>query len=322
MSNACPLPVSPSRSAAPPACPRDAHRALAGALAAVAPGATIAVLTCALAPDGPRCSAVHLGPHPDAAAAERFARLDGVPWPFAAAAAEDEAFHRTAAAGAAADLVALLLDGASLLGAVLVAPRAEGPAPTAALARRLPAALHHARRAATAAAQRWGDGTLAACLLRADGLFGPETAAAQAWLSPDRRERLTARLGAAAAPPAFALDDAWVTVEPLAANHDGGAAAAASSDALRLVSLRRLGRPVLPVAALLSPRQRQICDYAAAGATVEEIARALGRSANTIKHHLKLAYETLGVSSRLELSAALVAPRGARALALVPKPRR
>lgn len=51
----------------------------------------------------------------------------------------------------------------------------------------------------------------------------------------------------------------------------------------------------------LSLRQREIVGYAAAGATVAEIARSLELSPHTVKYHLKGAYEALGVASRVEL---------------------
>jgi DNA-binding CsgD family transcriptional regulator len=51
----------------------------------------------------------------------------------------------------------------------------------------------------------------------------------------------------------------------------------------------------------LSPRQREIAEYAAAGATAREIATTLEISQHTVRQHLKEVYRTLGVSSRLEL---------------------
>lgn len=58
----------------------------------------------------------------------------------------------------------------------------------------------------------------------------------------------------------------------------------------------------------LSLRQREIVGYAAAGSTLAEIARSLELSPHTVKYHLKGAYETLGVASRVELLALLRAP--------------
>ncbi|RVU42435.1 LuxR family transcriptional regulator [Lujinxingia sediminis] len=55
----------------------------------------------------------------------------------------------------------------------------------------------------------------------------------------------------------------------------------------------------------LTEMQRRVAEYARSGATVNEIARAMGRSPHTVKTHLKSVYERLGVASRLELAARL-----------------
>ena len=57
-----------------------------------------------------------------------------------------------------------------------------------------------------------------------------------------------------------------------------------------------------------SPAQRETVKYAAAGATLSEIAQALGRKPETVRTHLREAYRRLGVSSRLELARALREP--------------
>ncbi|MDH3202702.1 MAG: helix-turn-helix transcriptional regulator [Myxococcales bacterium] len=56
---------------------------------------------------------------------------------------------------------------------------------------------------------------------------------------------------------------------------------------------------------LLSPRQYEIAEYAAAGATASEISRILEISAHTVRQHLKEAYRRLQVGNRVELSHAL-----------------
>ncbi|MBL8615121.1 MAG: helix-turn-helix transcriptional regulator [Deltaproteobacteria bacterium] len=72
-----------------------------------------------------------------------------------------------------------------------------------------------------------------------------------------------------------------------------------------LVDLRAIPPLAAPVAAQLSTVQAAVAEYAAAGATVGEIAATIHRSPETVRTHLKRVYKTLGVSSRVELAAAL-----------------
>ena len=53
---------------------------------------------------------------------------------------------------------------------------------------------------------------------------------------------------------------------------------------------------------VLSPMQQVVADFAAAGATVDEIARAIDRSPETVRSHIKEAYNRLSICTRLELS--------------------
>ncbi|MCA9613213.1 MAG: helix-turn-helix transcriptional regulator [Myxococcales bacterium] len=55
----------------------------------------------------------------------------------------------------------------------------------------------------------------------------------------------------------------------------------------------------------LSERQRVVAQLAGAGATLAEIARELSVAESTVKHHLRGAYERLGVANRVELVEAL-----------------
>ena len=64
-------------------------------------------------------------------------------------------------------------------------------------------------------------------------------------------------------------------------------------------------RPQLNPMALLTGRQREVADFAAAGATSTEIADTLGISTETVRKHLKAIYQRLGVGNRVELSEAL-----------------
>ena len=56
-----------------------------------------------------------------------------------------------------------------------------------------------------------------------------------------------------------------------------------------------------PELASLTPTQGRVVRFAAAGATVPEIARAMKRSAGTVRTHLREAYRRLDVASRMEL---------------------
>ncbi len=55
----------------------------------------------------------------------------------------------------------------------------------------------------------------------------------------------------------------------------------------------------------LTPRQLEIAEYAAAGATAKEIASVLRISPLTVKTHLRTIYERLEVGNRIELADAL-----------------
>lgn len=72
-----------------------------------------------------------------------------------------------------------------------------------------------------------------------------------------------------------------------------------------LVELRAIPPLAAPAAAQLSAVQAAVAEYAAAGATVVEIAAAIHRSPETVRTHLKRVYRALGVASRVELAAAL-----------------
>jgi DNA-binding CsgD family transcriptional regulator len=57
--------------------------------------------------------------------------------------------------------------------------------------------------------------------------------------------------------------------------------------------------------AALTPRQRQVCELAAAGKGNRQIAQALFLSIKTVETHLAAGYRKLGVSTRAELAARL-----------------
>lgn len=72
-----------------------------------------------------------------------------------------------------------------------------------------------------------------------------------------------------------------------------------------LVCVKRSPSLRLSRVAELSPTQRRVAEYIAAGAQRGEVASALGLGAETVRSHLKAVYERLGVANRLELVRAL-----------------
>jgi DNA-binding CsgD family transcriptional regulator len=61
-------------------------------------------------------------------------------------------------------------------------------------------------------------------------------------------------------------------------------------------------RAQLEGAAALTPRQRQVCELAAAGKPNRAIAQELFLSIKTVETHLAAGYGKLGVSTRAELA--------------------
>lgn len=72
-----------------------------------------------------------------------------------------------------------------------------------------------------------------------------------------------------------------------------------------LVHVQPLEELLMHPDAPLTPRQRQVAYYVAAGATVRETASALGISEETVKTHLQAVYGRLEVANRVELARAL-----------------
>ncbi|MFB6373899.1 MAG: helix-turn-helix transcriptional regulator, partial [Bradymonadaceae bacterium] len=60
--------------------------------------------------------------------------------------------------------------------------------------------------------------------------------------------------------------------------------------------------PILSPTAALTPRQREVAEYAAVGATADEIAETLEISPNTLRGHIRRIYRRLGTGSRAELA--------------------
>lgn len=73
-----------------------------------------------------------------------------------------------------------------------------------------------------------------------------------------------------------------------------------------------LGRGVLPLGRLLTPRERQVLDLLGAGPSEKEIAAALGLTVRSTHQIIVAVYRKLGVRSRPELMALLAASERAR----------
>jgi len=67
-------------------------------------------------------------------------------------------------------------------------------------------------------------------------------------------------------------------------------------------------RPADVTAHLLTPRLREVAEYAIVGATCREIATHLGIREATVRDYMKVIYRRLGIASRVEL-ANLLRPR-------------
>lgn len=63
-------------------------------------------------------------------------------------------------------------------------------------------------------------------------------------------------------------------------------------------------------ALLLTPREADVVELALTGMTDKQIARALKISYGSVKTHIRAAYQTLGVNSRIELAARIAQRAG------------
>lgn len=116
------------------------------------------------------------------------------------------------------------------------------------------------------------------------------------WLTTDRRSHIAELIRRAEAgaplPPAVLVDGYELRLTRMYG--DQGARYLACVTSLEL--------PKLSVTAALTPRQREIAEYAAVGATAAEIADTLDISFETVRHHIKNIYTRLNICSRTELA--------------------
>ncbi|MFO0747806.1 MAG: helix-turn-helix transcriptional regulator [Myxococcota bacterium] len=113
---------------------------------------------------------------------------------------------------------------------------------------------------------------------------------------PDDEPRLRRFLDGLEAPQAGGTRFGYIDGAVFEAHVMTGAAGAAW-----LVRSERAARIAATPLLELSPKQREVAEMAARGATVAEIARAIGATENTVKTHLKRAYEACGIATRAEL---------------------
>lgn len=162
-----------------------------------------------------------------------------------------------------------------------------------------------------AAAQRLQDDASqpADLVVHPNGRVSHSTASARPWLERESfRTALRMRIRALDASQVIAaqhspLDSAEARIVRL----DG-----AGGGVRYLVNVTPAPLAELAPSDVLGARERETALAAAAGETAEQIARARGVSAETVRAQLKAIYRKLGVGSRIELADALRRPRGVR----------
>jgi DNA-binding CsgD family transcriptional regulator len=135
--------------------------------------------------------------------------------------------------------------------------------------------------------------------LDAHGAITHASSGAQDWLLPTRRAELAMFVASLDRDKARAgeliLDGFKINVVALVSTSDKRAGC-------YYVTLMPAETPEPDEQALLTPRQWDIAQYAIAGATNAEIAKALGISPETVRSHIKQIYQKLEVCNRLELA--------------------
>ena len=134
-------------------------------------------------------------------------------------------------------------------------------------------------------------------LCRRSGEIAGGCSLANTWLDARRAARLETVVSAARECDGPCLVDGMLTqLSPIRAGDD-----------LAMIVVRLELAPAATMApdAALTPTQREVAEFAVAGATANEIAEAMNRSVHTVRSHLKNIYERLQVASRLELAEVL-----------------
>jgi len=126
----------------------------------------------------------------------------------------------------------------------------------------------------------------------------------------DGLERVAATLESLGS-PLFAAEASLLAAARFAADGDGRAearcrrAAAAFRDELDPGPIATLDLLDRPEADVLTKREREVAELAAAGRTNKEIAETLYVSVRTVENHLQRVYDKLGAGGRRELASAL-----------------
>lgn len=119
------------------------------------------------------------------------------------------------------------------------------------------------------------------------------------WLTPERKAYLARRIRAIDRGSSACGTEIFSGSEVRVTRLDG------ATGVRYLITVERANVIRVGPETWLTERQREIAEYAAAGATSAEIGRSLNISPHTVKTHMKSIYERLGVSSRQELAEAL-----------------
>jgi DNA-binding CsgD family transcriptional regulator len=192
-----------------------------------------------------------------------------------------------------------LYHGGRFIGS-LTAGRFEGtPAFNLRDGRRVLAALPEIQAALlTAQAMECGD-TTADLVVEPDGRIEFASAAAHRWLLlPGFQERVVAVVAALERRSLAEVEDLALASVRWSRLHGRGGHR-------YLLHLAPLAPVSLAADAALTPAQRRVAEYLAAGATVAETAREMGLAHETVRVHLRDVYRRLGVASRVELAASL-----------------
>jgi DNA-binding CsgD family transcriptional regulator len=139
----------------------------------------------------------------------------------------------------------------------------------------------------------------------AQGVIEHATEGLVRWLNPDRRTYLARRIRAIDAGTYPCGTELFSGGEVRVTRLDGG------GGVRYLITVEQAQGLWLGPEVWLTERQLEVAEYAGAGATNAEIARAMGISPETVKTHMKSIYERLGVSTRQELAVALAGLSGA-----------